>query len=95
MLFAGDTPDDQLPEYYASCDLAVLPSKDMSEGFGLTILEANAVTKPVIATNAGGLPAIVRDGYNGLLVQPNNEVEMTNSILELSRDAKAPDGRQR
>lgn len=45
-LFVGDVPADQLPQYHAAADVLVLPSKDMSEGFGLTLLEANATGNP-------------------------------------------------
>ena len=47
----GNVDDDELPNYYAAADLLVLPSLDRSEGFGLTLLEANATGKPVVASN--------------------------------------------
>ena len=71
VIFAGNVPDEELPLYYAASDTLVLPSKDMSEGFGLTLLEANASGKPVMASEVGGIPSVVRSGYNGLLVPPN------------------------
>jgi len=95
ILFLGDVPDAELPEYYAASDVAVLPSKDQSEGFGLTILEANATGKPVVASNVGGIPSVVRHGYNGLLVPPNHTSELAEAILFLSenREAAAAMGR--
>jgi glycosyltransferase involved in cell wall biosynthesis len=95
ILFLGDVPDAELPEYYAASDVTVLPSKDQSEGFGLTILEANATGKPVIASNVGGIPSVVRHGYNGLLVQPNDASRLAEAILYLSKnhDAAAAMGR--
>ncbi len=86
MLFLGDVPDAQLPEYYAAADLLVLPSKDRSEGFGLTILEANAAGKPVVASNTGGIPSLVRDNYNGLLVPPNEPAALSEALLYLSNN---------
>jgi glycosyltransferase involved in cell wall biosynthesis len=83
VLFVGDVPDDKLPEYYAASDALVLPSKDMSEGFGLTLLEANATGIPVIASNIGGIPSVVQEGYNGLLVSPNDPDALGRSILRL------------
>ena len=83
VIFAGDTSDSDLPEYYASSDVLVLPSKDRSEGFGLTLLEANATGKPVIGSNVGGIPSVIRDGYNGLLVPPNDPRALASKLSEL------------
>lgn len=83
--FVGEVPDDALPQYYALADVLVLPSKDMSEGFGLTLLEANASGKPVIASRVGGIPSVVQNGRNGLLVRPNDATELAEAILRLKR----------
>jgi glycosyltransferase involved in cell wall biosynthesis len=83
VVFAGDVSDDELPRHYALADALVLPSKDMSEGFGLTLLEANASGKPVIASRVGGIPSVVRDGYNGFLVPPNQAEQLAQAILRL------------
>jgi glycosyltransferase involved in cell wall biosynthesis len=83
--FVGDVDDSLLPQYYAHADATVVPSKDMSEGFGLTILEANASGKPVVASQVGGIPSVVRNGYNGLLIPPNSPVELANAILYLKK----------
>ncbi|WP_455283875.1 glycosyltransferase family 4 protein, partial [[Eubacterium] cellulosolvens] len=80
VVFAGDVPDSDLPKFYASSDMLVLPSKDRSEGFGLVILEANATGKPAIGTNVGGIPSAIRDGYNGLLVPPNHPEALAKTI---------------
>ncbi len=86
MIFAGNIPDDKLAQYYAAADALVLPSKDMSEGFGLTLLEANATGKPVVASTVGGIPSVVKDGYNGLLVQPNDPKQLAQALLKLEKD---------
>ena len=88
VIFVGNVPDDLLPQYYAASDVLVLPSKDMSEGFGLTLLEANATGKPVIASNVGGIPSVVKNGYNGLLVQPNDPKALANAIVRLERNPR-------
>jgi len=85
-VFALDVPDAILPQYYAACDVFVLPSKDQSEGFGLVILEANACGKPVIASMVGGVPEVVIDGYNGMLVQPNSPKDLANALTILLSD---------
>jgi len=82
VIFAGNVPDDELPKYYAASDVLVLPSKDRSEGFGLTILEANATGKPVIGTDVGGIPSVIRNGYNGLLVPPNDYEALAQTIIK-------------
>lgn len=85
-LFVGDVSDDELPEYYAMADALVLPSKDMSEGFGLTLLEANATGKPVVASNVGGIPSVVKNEFNGLLVPPNDPGALAAAIVSLSKN---------
>lgn len=86
--FVGDIADEVLPQYYAACDVLVLPSRDMSEGFGLTLLEANATGKPVIASNVGGIPAVVKNGYNGILVPPNDTTALSRAVLSFVKDLR-------
>jgi glycosyltransferase involved in cell wall biosynthesis len=86
--FVGDIDDTLLPQYYAASNLLVLPSRDMSEGFGLTLLEANAAGKPVIASRVGGIPGVVRDGYNGILVPPNDPHALSAAMLKLIGDPR-------
>jgi len=86
VIFAGNVDDDELPSYYAASDLLVLPSIDRSEGFGLTLLEANATGKPVVASNVGGIPSVVTDGVNGLLVPPRDEKTLAETIIDLMKD---------
>jgi len=80
VIFAGEVSDDDLPKYYACSDLLALPSKDRSEGFGLTILEANATGKPAVGTTVGGIPSVIQNGYNGLLVPPNRPEALAEAI---------------
>jgi glycosyltransferase involved in cell wall biosynthesis len=61
----------------------------MSEGFGLTLLEANASGRSCIASNTGGIPEVIRDGYNGRLVSPNDPKALAQGILSLARDDDA------
>jgi phosphatidylinositol alpha-1,6-mannosyltransferase len=85
-LFAGNVSDENLPSYYAASDMLILPSKDRSEGFGLTILEANACGKPAIGSNVGGIPNVIHHGYNGLLVPPNNPEVLSAAITRLAEN---------
>ncbi len=88
VVFAGNVSEDQLPEYYRCSEMLVLPSKDRSEGFGLTILEANAAGKPAIGSNVGGIPSVIRDGFNGLLVPPNNPEALAAAIKRAITDTE-------
>jgi glycosyltransferase involved in cell wall biosynthesis len=88
VIFAGNVSDEELAEYYTASDVLVLPSKDMSEGFGLTLLEANASGRPCAASNTGGIPEVIRDGYNGFLVPPNDPQALARKIVRLAKDDK-------
>ena len=88
VVFVGDISDEQLPSYYGACDVLVLPSKDMSEGFGLTLLEANATGKPCIASDIGGIPSVIENNHNGILVPPNDPMSLAQAIISLARDSE-------
>jgi D-inositol-3-phosphate glycosyltransferase len=62
----GPIEQERLPFYYSAADVVVVPSR--YESFGLVALEALACGAAVVASRVGGLPTIVRDGENGLLV---------------------------
>lgn len=57
------------------------------EGLPKTVLEAMAAGKPVIASNVGGVPHVVHDGENGLLVPPQNPTAMADAMRKLMTDA--------
>ncbi|MBL8178548.1 MAG: polysaccharide pyruvyl transferase family protein [Bryobacterales bacterium] len=63
---------ERMPEAYAGADIAIVPTT-ASEGTSLSCLEAMASGNAVIATNVGGLPDLVQDGYNGLLIEPESK----------------------
>jgi len=63
-------PPEAMPAEYASADIVVIPTV-ASEGTSLSCLEAQASGKAVIATRVGGLPDIMVDGVNGLLIEPS------------------------
>jgi len=65
----------------AAADIFVLPS--LAEPFGLSIVEAMALSKPVIATNAGGPPEIVEHQRTGLTVKPNDPGDLADAISRL------------
>ncbi|HNO75682.1 MAG TPA: glycosyltransferase family 4 protein [Nitrosomonas mobilis] len=61
---------DQMPQWYQKADIAVIPTI-ACEGTSLSCLEALAAGCAVVSTNVGGLPDLVYDGMNGLLVDPD------------------------
>ena len=79
VIFAGLRND--IEKIYSAMDVFILPS--INEPFGLAILEAMAVGKPVIATNAGGIPEIIRDEETGLLVEPRSPKAIAEAIDRL------------
>ena len=72
---------DDMVNLYRCLDMVVLPSK--SEGFGRTIAEAMAMTKPIIATKVGGIPEIVVEGKTGLLVPSGDSKALAAAILKV------------
>jgi glycosyltransferase involved in cell wall biosynthesis len=67
-------------ELISSFDVFILPS--IAEGIPMTVLEAMAIGKPVIASNVGGLPEIIINS-TGVLVSPDNKEALTQSVLNL------------
>ncbi|MGH2483691.1 MAG: glycosyltransferase family 4 protein, partial [Candidatus Limnocylindria bacterium] len=70
-------------------DVAVMPS--LREAQGLTLLEAMAAERPVVASAVGGIPETVRDGKDGLLVPPADPGALATAIIRLARDARLRD----
>ena len=69
---------DDVPAVTAALDCAVLPS--YREAQGLTILEAMALARPVVASNVGGIPEMIDDGVSGLLVPPHDAPALAAAI---------------
>jgi glycosyltransferase involved in cell wall biosynthesis len=74
----------EIPKYLSASDIFVLPS--VSEGLPVVILEALASGIPVVASRVGGIPDILTDGCNALLVEPANVQALAKAILKLLRD---------
>jgi len=75
---------DDVPALMAAMDLCVVPS--INEGMGRVILEAGAAGTPVVATNVGGIPEVVKETVTGLLVRPRDETGIASAVLSLAAD---------
>jgi sugar transferase (PEP-CTERM/EpsH1 system associated) len=73
-----------IPSVFATIDIFVLCS--LSEGTSITLLEAMSAGKPVVVTNVGGNPAIVKEGINGLLVPPQDPNALADALCRLMGD---------
>jgi glycosyltransferase involved in cell wall biosynthesis len=74
----GARPHEEIPLWMNACDVLCLPS--LSEGLPNVALEAMACGLPVVASRVGGVPEIVRDGVNGLLVPRSNPVALADAL---------------
>ena len=80
---------DDIPAVTAALDIAVLPS--YREAQGVTILEAMALRRPVVASAVGGIPEMIEDGLTGLLVPPRDPDALATAIVRLLRDHSLAD----
>jgi len=83
--FLGESQDPA--PILASHDLFVLPSR--SEAFPNALIEAMATALPVVATDVGGIPEVVRPGVNGRLVPPDDVGALADAVLTLMDDPAA------
>jgi len=88
--FEGRIPNEQLPDYYRSASVFVLPSivdiTGETEALGVVLLEAMACGTPVIGSNVGGIPDIITDGWNGFLAKQKNPQDLADKIIKLLSD---------
>ena len=78
---------EEMEELYAISDICVYPSS-VGEPFGLTMLEAMATARPMIITNAGGMPEVIRDGINGFVIPVRDFELLAAKINTLLGDKK-------
>jgi glycosyltransferase involved in cell wall biosynthesis len=84
--FLGSLPRDEVLALFRRADAALLSSA--WENFPHTLVEALAVGTPAIATSVGGVPEIVTDGENGLLVPPGDPTALADAIRRFLGDAE-------
>jgi glycosyltransferase involved in cell wall biosynthesis len=73
---------ENVGDYLAAFDIFILPSR--REGIGSILLDAMDFEIPIVATRVGGVPAIVIDGHNGLLIDSDEPAQLYDAILRLA-----------
>lgn len=84
--FLGFVSQAQLFSTYRESDIFLLPS--LTEGLPMVVLEAMSYGLPVVASQVGGIPYLIHDGENGLLVEPANADQLADAVCRL---VKSPD----
>jgi glycosyltransferase involved in cell wall biosynthesis len=81
VLFTGFMSDDDLIKFQTIADCAVFPS--LYEPFGIVALESFAARVPVVVSDTGGMPEVVRDGVTGVVTKVNDSDSLAEGILEV------------
>ncbi|MFP5206259.1 MAG: glycosyltransferase family 4 protein [Acidobacteriota bacterium] len=82
--FEGPINQDRIREFYAAADIFCLPS--LAEGVPVVLMEAMAMEIPCVTTRIAGIPELIRDGVDGLLVAASNLEELVRALAALMGD---------
>ena len=85
VVFIGYAPYRDLPRYYKTADIVCCPATGW-ESFGIVLLEAMAVGKPIVASDIQGYASVVTHGADGLLVPPKNAEKLAQALISLMTD---------
>lgn len=81
----GNLSVDDMVDAYNIADAVIIPS--LMEAVSLSAVEAMATGTPVVSTNVGGMPELITDGVNGVLINPKSEGEIHEALLKLQDSA--------
>jgi len=81
--FAGILRGQDLVEAYQHSTMIVLPSTTEAESFGISLIEGMACAKPVIGSRIGGIPFVISDGEDGLLVTPGDADSLAEACASI------------
>jgi len=92
--FIGEIKNTEVSKYYCVSDIFIIPSIVVgghTEGLGVVTIEAMACGTAVVGTCVGGIPDVIEDGYNGLLVPQKSSDEIAKGIIEILSNKKLKD----
>lgn len=81
VMFEGAVNQEKIQDFYRQADAFVLPS--FAEGIPVVLMEAMAIQVPCVTTRITGIPELIRDGIDGLLVTPSDDEELASTIAQL------------
>ncbi|MBU90163.1 hypothetical protein CMO94_01370 [Candidatus Woesearchaeota archaeon] len=87
--FLGSMSNSEIAKYYNFADIFIIPSlstKTGTEALGLSLLEAMASGCTVIGTKVGGIPFVIKNSYNGMLVKQKDSKELANAVITLLKN---------
>ena len=85
VVFVGLVSYDELPRYYKTADVFCAPAIG-SESFGIILLEAMAMGKPIVASSIEGYASVISHGVDGLLVPPADRDQLAQALIALLND---------
>jgi phosphatidylinositol alpha-mannosyltransferase len=87
VVFTGYVSEEDKPRYFKTADVYCSPATSR-ESFGIVLLEAMAVGKPVVASNIDGYSSVITHGQDGLLVPPRDTGSLTQTLISILSDKK-------